>query len=191
MFRIDSHVQCCSFNIYATIYENLCCSCILKKACTYGTAIDVCIVLTLLSSVLKPEARCCFISNNWITIKYRHLCFYCFVTIPKLTMFFFPFLLIYKHTKPRHVRVYIDLVWFLFILLVINNLLGVLSMRNISLVCLQSCAQSGLLCEFVCPFLDRCRHILHRTSSFIKMQSLVRLEQAINLKHTGFLAQST
>lgn len=35
VFCINSHVQCCSFNIYATIYEDLCCSRILKKACTY------------------------------------------------------------------------------------------------------------------------------------------------------------
>lgn len=35
VFCISSHVQCCSFNIYATIYEDLCCSRILKKACTY------------------------------------------------------------------------------------------------------------------------------------------------------------
>lgn len=46
---ISSNVQCCSFNFYATIYEDLCCSCILKKKGMYvpGTAIDVCIVLTL------------------------------------------------------------------------------------------------------------------------------------------------
>lgn len=35
VFCIDSHVQCCGFNIYATIYEDLCCSYIPKKACTY------------------------------------------------------------------------------------------------------------------------------------------------------------
>lgn len=49
---IDSIVQCCSFNMYATIYEDLCCSRILKKKkrgmYVPGTAIDVCIVLTLM-----------------------------------------------------------------------------------------------------------------------------------------------
>lgn len=51
VLRISSNVQCCSFNVYATIYEDLCCSRILKKKkgmYVPGTAIDVCIVLTLM-----------------------------------------------------------------------------------------------------------------------------------------------
>lgn len=55
VFCISSHVQCCSFNIYATIYEDLCCSRIFKKRHVrtwYCNRCLYCVNSYVLSSVL-------------------------------------------------------------------------------------------------------------------------------------------